>query len=91
MILVIEILRTNATHEENLAELVNDGIAYAVSMIILGLVHFVTGMIAIDLLNYTALKQVTRIRLQYFQSLLRQNIGWFDVSKANNIAVRMTG
>ena len=59
-------------------------------MTIIAVLLFVTSIFSIDLFNYTALKQVTRIRVHYFQSLLRQDIGWFDVSKGNNIAVRMT-
>lgn len=82
--------RTNATHEECMAELVHDSIAYAIVMATIATFSFVTGIFAVDLFNYTALKQVTRIRIRFFESLVRQDIAWYDVSNEMNFAVRVT-
>lgn len=60
-------------------------------MTIVSLLQFVTGIFSIDLFNYTALKQVTRMRVKFFGALLRQEVGWYDVSKDMNFAVRISG
>lgn len=60
-------------------------------MTLVSLLQFVTGIFSIDLFNYTALKQVTRMRIKFFGSLLKQEVGWYDVSKDMNFAVRISG
>lgn len=37
----------------------------------------------------TAERQIKRIRIQFFQSVMRQSIGWFDVTEAGEINTRM--
>lgn len=59
-------------------------------MTIVGLIHFAAGIICVDLFNYTAVKQVNRMRGLYFESLLRQEIGWYDLSKDSNFAVQIS-
>lgn len=83
-------LRQNATHEESLAEMVNDSIAYGIFKLSNAMFSLVTGVFAIDMFNHAALKQITRIRVRLFQSLIRQDIAWYDVSNDTNFAVRMT-
>lgn len=58
-------------------------------MAIISLIMFAAGIGAVDMLNYAALKQVTRMRVAYFRSLLRQEVGWFDVTKDANVSVRI--
>lgn len=81
---------TNATVEETRLEIIADSVSYGILMTIVAFFQFVVGIFAIDLFNYTALKQVTRMRIQYFGSLLRQEVGWYDVSKDTNFAVRIS-
>lgn len=83
-------IRTNATKEENRHEILNDSVAYVISMGIVTLWHFVSGIFAVDLFNQAALRQITRIRVHFFKSLMRQEIGWYDVTSDNNVAVRIT-
>lgn len=88
---MISKFRTNATWEENKIEIVNDGIAYGILVTAVTVVLLVTGLIAVDCFNQAALRQITRIRIKYFQSLMRQEIGWYDVfGNSNNFAVRIT-
>lgn len=82
--------RTNATREENREAIINDSIAYGIFMTLTAILQFITGIFSVDLFNYTALKQITRIRIRFFQSLMRQEIGWYDVTSGNNFAVRIT-
>lgn len=82
--------RTNATWEVNRREIVNDSIAYGMLMSFTAIVQLVAGIFSVDLFNHAALKQITRIRMKYFQSLMRQDIGWYDTATGNNFAVRIT-
>lgn len=59
-------------------------------MAIIALIQFVAGIGAVDMFNYAALKQVTRMRRAYFYSLLRQEVGWYDMSTDTNFAVRIS-
>lgn len=62
---------------------------YGVATGILGIIHLIASILGIDLFNRTALKQATRIRKNLLRSMMRQEIGWYDVSNENNIAVRI--
>lgn len=82
--------RTNATAEENRIEIINDSISYGILMTIVSVIQFIAGIFCIDLFNYTALKQVTRIRILFFGSLLRQEVGWYDITKDTNFSQRIS-
>lgn len=82
--------RTNATVEENNIELRNDSIAYLLSMLFGTAVQFTAGAISVDCFNQTAISQATCIRVKYFTSIMRQNIGWHDIEKGkSNFTVRL--
>lgn len=81
--------RTNATAEENHHAILNDTISYGILLTLTTCLDFIAGIIAIDCLNQAALRQTTRIRIKYFESLMRQEIGWYDVAgDSNNFAVQ---
>lgn len=85
------IFRTNATWDENAAEIINDGRSFAILLSCSMLIQFIAGIFAVDCFNQAAARQITRIRIEYFQSLMRQEIGWYDVfGSNNNFAVRIT-
>lgn len=39
--------------------------------------------------NVSAYRQTRRMRLAFYHSILRQNIGWFDVTEANELSTRL--
>lgn len=83
--------RTNATWEESATEIVNDGRSFAIILSLAMLVQFIAGILSVDFFNRAATRQITRIRIAYFQSLMRQEVGWYDVFGSNeNFAVRIT-
>lgn len=83
--------RTNATIEENHREIINDSIAYGILTLMATIWQFVFGIFGVDCFNRTAIRQVTRIRIKYFESLMRQDIAWYDVFGHNqNFSVRIT-
>lgn len=45
---------------------------------------------AVDILNRTALKQIGRIRKEYLESILKQDMSWFDTASGNNFASQMS-
>lgn len=69
----------------------NDAMAFLKLMILASCATFIGGVFGVDCLNRAAIPQITRIRCKYFQSLLRQEIGWYDTQSRNtNFAVCMT-
>ncbi|KAJ4452139.1 hypothetical protein ANN_03657, partial [Periplaneta americana] len=91
----------NGTHEERTAALLEDSAAFGIGSTVVGLVQFSLGVMSISLLNYTAQKQVRfhfylsyspigRVRWMFLQSVLRQDMAWYDTSKTSNFASRIT-
>ena len=39
--------------------------------------------------SISAIRQIQRIRMLFFNSILRQDIGWFDVNEAGGLTTRM--
>lgn len=84
-------LPPNATDGAIKTEIINDSVSYGILLSVTTLIQLVAGIFAVDGFNQTALRQITRIRIKYFQSLMRQEIGWYDVAGSNNnFAVRAT-
>lgn len=83
--------RSNASPEENHNEIINDSIAYGILSLIATAWQFIFGIFCVDCFNRTAIRQITRIRTKYFESLMRQDIGWYDVAGGKtNFSVRIT-
>lgn len=81
----------NATDDAIKTEIINDSLSYGILLTLATLIQLIAGIFAIDCFNRTALRQITRIRIKYFQSLMQQEIGWYDVAGSNNnFAVRAT-
>ncbi|GAB0096239.1 Multidrug resistance protein homolog 65 [Sergentomyia squamirostris] len=80
----------NATWEESRVEIINDSESYLIWLSILAAIQFVASVMFVDIFNYTALKQITRIRVRFFQAIVRQEMSWYDNSHDNNFASRLT-
>lgn len=81
---------TNATMDENRSALLEDSVAFGIGAAAISIFQFVFAAISVDILNYSALKQIGRIRQLFLESVLRQDMSWYDTSTSNNFAVRMT-
>eukprot|EP01133_Synstelium_polycarpum_P000374 gene374-436_t len=57
--------------------------------LILGGVVFVLSYLETALWTITGERQTNRARVEYLSSILRQEIGWFDTNKANELASRI--
>lgn len=82
--------RTNATREENNDALYDDSISYGILLTIVSLIMFISGIFSVDIFNFVALRQVTRMRIKLFESVMRQDIGWHDLATKQNFAQSMT-
>lgn len=73
-----------------MAELKNDAIAYVTVSILESVIQLFAGAICVDCFNRAAIYQVTRMRIKYFTSLMRQDIAWYDMEKSKaNFTVRL--
>ncbi|CAB3235155.1 unnamed protein product [Arctia plantaginis] len=80
----------NATHEENMAALVQDGIALTIcSFVTVGMSLLLTTL-SIGLIGWSALRQITTIRILFLKSVLRQDMSWFDTDTEFNLASKMS-
>ncbi|XP_047524484.1 multidrug resistance protein homolog 49-like [Pieris napi] len=80
----------NASHEENMEALVEDGKAMAIGLFVSVFVSLVLCFISVSLISWSALRQITRIRLMFLQSVLRQDMTWFDTDNEFNLASKMS-
>lgn len=82
--------RTNASVEENSAEIINDSIAYLIASIVISTIQLVAGAACMICFNFAAISQATRMRIRYFTSLMRQDIGWYDLEAGeSNFTIRL--
>lgn len=82
---------STANDDQIKSAIIEDSVAYGILLSVTTLIQLIAGIFAVDGFNQTALRQITRFRIKYFQSLMRQEIGWYDVAGGNNnFAVRAT-
>uniref|UniRef100_A0A1B0D3W1 ABC-type xenobiotic transporter n=1 Tax=Phlebotomus papatasi TaxID=29031 RepID=A0A1B0D3W1_PHLPP len=67
----------NASWEESRVEIINDSESYLIWLSIMAAVQFVASVLFVDIFNYTALRQITRIRVKFFQAMVRQEMAIF--------------
>ncbi|XP_053623630.1 multidrug resistance protein homolog 49-like [Plodia interpunctella] len=80
----------NASKEENMDALVDDGKAMCIGMFISIAISLVFCMLSTWLVSWSALRQITRIRMLFLTSVFRQDMAWFDTDSGFNLASKMT-
>ena len=88
--LIESIRRVNATDQELIEAIEDDSLAYLIWLFIFGAIQMFSGIIFVDVFNKVAMKQITRIRIMFFRSLLCQEMAWYDKSTDMNFASRIT-
>lgn len=81
---------TNATAEEIYDETLKDSRAFGIGCFCGAFVQLIFAALSIDILNRTAQKQISKIRKLFLQSVLRQDMTWYDLNTSDSFAVRMT-
>lgn len=51
---------------------------------------FVCSFFQAALWSISAVRQVHRLRIHFFKSILRQDIGWFDLNESGGLTTRLT-
>lgn len=80
----------NATDEQLVSAIEDDSLAYLIWLMALGLLQLITQLVFVDIFNNIAMKQITRIRILFFRSVLCQEMAWYDKSSDMNFASRIT-
>ena len=62
---------------------------FAVWFILLAACMFVLAFIQASFWSMTALRQTQKIRKKFFHSILKQDIGWFDVNESGGLLSRL--
>ncbi|KAI2474291.1 LOW QUALITY PROTEIN: ATP binding cassette (ABC) transporter subfamily B member, partial [Diabrotica virgifera virgifera] len=68
-----------------------DGIRYfALMNSLIGVGMFVFSYLATVTFNYSAMRQIFKIRSAYLKSILNQDVGWYDINQTGDFASRMS-
>ncbi|CAB3235161.1 unnamed protein product [Arctia plantaginis] len=80
----------NASYEENMAALLEDAKAIAIGMFLSIVISLFFVVLSVLLVSWSALRQITRIRMKFLRAVLRQDMSWFDTDSEFNLASKMT-
>lgn len=81
---------TNASSQETYDATMEDSRAFGIGCLCGALTQLIFAALSIDILNRTAQKQISKIRKLFLQSVLRQDMTWYDLNTSDSFAVRMT-
>ncbi|KAL0879462.1 hypothetical protein ABMA27_003213 [Loxostege sticticalis] len=81
---------TNASREENRAALIEDSQAFGIGCATFSVLQFIVGAISVDLFNHAAMNQIDRMKEKFLQSVLRQDISWYDLNTSMNFATKVS-
>ncbi|XP_013099657.2 multidrug resistance protein homolog 49 [Stomoxys calcitrans] len=81
---------TDASYEENMQAIREDALAFGLGSLAGVVAMIIVIAIAVDILNRVAMKQLGRIRKIYLESILRQDMSWFDTTSGKNFASQMS-
>ena len=70
-------------------DLINDINRLVIYYCALGVVIFIAGWLHVSLFQYACERQLQIIRRRFFSSVLRQEIGWFDVNSVGELNSRL--
>ncbi|XP_012529625.2 multidrug resistance protein homolog 49 isoform X2 [Monomorium pharaonis] len=84
-----KILGPNSTYEERMDALYDDAVAFGAACAALSAIMFVLCMLMVDLLNFAASRQISRIRKMFLKAVLRQDMSWYDTNTSTNFASRI--
>ncbi|XP_066999667.2 multidrug resistance protein homolog 49 [Anabrus simplex] len=71
--------------------MIQDAAGFGIGTTVFSAAQFILDYLSIALLNSIALKQIGRIKKLFLQSVLRQDMSWYDTNNTADFASRMTG
>lgn len=81
---------TDPTPEQTFEETMRDSRAFGIGCACGAVIQLIFAALSIDILNRTAQKQISKIRKLFLQSVLRQDMTWYDLNTSDSFAVRIT-
>lgn len=81
---------TNATEEQTYDAILEDSKAFGIGCFVGSIIQLIFVALSIDILNRNAQKQISKIRKLFLQSVLRQDMAWYDLNTSDSFAVRIT-
>ncbi|XP_066910223.1 ATP-dependent translocase ABCB1-like isoform X2 [Clytia hemisphaerica] len=86
-----ELIRKNATAvaPEDVIDIESEMLFYAQIYAYVAVASWIVGYMQCAFWSISAIRQIQRIRMLFFNSILRQNVGWFDVNEAGGLTTRM--
>ena len=81
---------TDPTPQQSYEETMRDSRAFGIGCFCGSIIQLIFAALSIDILNRTAQKQISKIRKLFLQSVLRQDMTWYDLNTSDSFAVRMT-
>ncbi|EZA49880.1 multidrug resistance protein homolog 49 isoform X2 [Ooceraea biroi] len=85
-----KVLYDNATREERMDALYDDAVSFSIAATTVALIQFILSTLAIDFLNISASRQISRVRKMFLKAVLRQDMAWYDTNTSTNFASRIT-
>lgn len=80
----------NATHEENMEALLQDATAMLIGAFVSVGISLLCCTVSVALISWSALRQITTIRMRFLEAVLRQDMAWFDTDNEFNLASKMS-
>lgn len=63
---------------------------FAIIYVIIAACMFVCSFLQAGFWSMTSIRQIHKIRISFFSSILRQDIGWYDVEEGGSLTTRLT-
>ena len=80
----------NSTQTTNTINLESEMKKFAIYYVILAVAMFVCAFAQAGFWSMSALRQIHRIRKKFYHSILKQDIGWFDLNESGGLQSRLT-
>ncbi|XP_055625929.1 multidrug resistance protein homolog 49 [Toxorhynchites rutilus septentrionalis] len=80
----------NASQQENREAILRDAKAFGLGVVCVSLIQFLAAALSVDMINRSAIRQISRIRTLFLQAVLRQDMTWYDLNSDDSFAVRIT-
>ena len=63
---------------------------FAIIYVMIGACMFVCSFLQAGFWSMTSIRQIHQIRINFFASILRQDIGWYDIEESGSLTTRLT-
>ncbi|XP_063394419.1 multidrug resistance protein homolog 49-like [Cydia fagiglandana] len=80
----------NASYEENMQALLQDAEAICIGMFLTIFISILFCILSVALINWSALRQITRVRKKFLFAVMGQDMEWFDTDSEFNLASKMS-